>query len=154
MQVHVRAQDQEDLLFEALDHNADGRLDAQELEQLAERLRRLDASGDGQLTSDELPEGIAVAIGRGGVDNPNQLFAIRAAEVTPPMTDAPAWFRAMDTSGDGVISRREFLGSPEKFAQLDQNQNGFFEAAEIPAELKTPEETTTAEKPTEEQPVP
>jgi Ca2+-binding EF-hand superfamily protein len=154
VQVHVRAQDQEDLLFEALDHNADGRLDAQELEQLAERLRRLDASGDGQLTSDELPEGIAVAIGRGGVDNPNQLFAIRAAEITPPMTDAPAWFRAMDTSGDGVISRREFLGSPEKFAQLDQNQNGFFEASEIPTELKTPEDTTTAEKPTEEQPVP
>lgn len=140
-QVHSRVQDQEDALFQALDQNADDRLDARELETAAERLLSLDADQDGEITGDELPEGLAIVIARGSVENTNQLFAIGPVELRPVATNLPSWFAAMDTSRDGVISAREFLGSAEKFAELDKNQNGFFEPEEIPAAEPTTAET-------------
>lgn len=132
-QVHTRAQDQEDALFLALDENSDDRLDAQELETAAARLLKLDANADGKITGDELPAGLAIVTARGSIENANQLFAIGAVEQQAPAGNLPAWFMAMDTSRDGVISAREFLGTAEKFAALDTNQNGFFEQQEIPA---------------------
>lgn len=146
-QVHMRAQDQEDYLFLALDQNADGRLDAQELETAAARLQKLDANGDGKLIDDELPGGLAIVVARGSVENQNQLFAIGPVEAQTPPSGLPAWFTAMDTSRDGVISAREFLGTAEKFASLDKNGNGFFEPSEIPAtETKTEVVEPTEEK--------
>jgi Ca2+-binding EF-hand superfamily protein len=132
-QIHLRGQDQEDSLFLALDQNADERLDALELDQAAARLKALDASGDGNVSPDELTEGIAIVFARGSVENVNQLFALSPVDARSPAANLPSWFLAMDTSRDGVISVREFLGSPEKFAALDKNQNGFFEPSEIPA---------------------
>ncbi len=147
-QVHARASDQEDALYQALDQNADERLDAQELDQAAARLLSLDASGDGKITSDELSAGLAIVIARGSVENPNQLFVIGPVEARAPAGNLPTWFTAMDTSQDGVISAREFLGSAEKFAALDVNQNGFFEPSEIPAvETKTVESTAVEPAP-------
>lgn len=145
-QVHARAQDQEDALYQALDQNADDRLDARELETAAERLLTLDGNQDGQLTGDELPTGLAVVIARGSIENPNQLFAVSPVEVRPVATNLPSWFTAMDTSRDGVISAREFLGPAAKFAELDKNRNGFFEPEEIPPGLGG---TKPAEKPAE-----
>lgn len=142
-QVHLRAQDQEDALFLALDQNSDERLDAQELETAAARLLKLDANADGGITSDELPTGLALVVARGSIENANQLFAIAPVEQFAPQGDLPAWFRAMDTSRDGVISVREFLGTAEKFNELDQNQNGYFEPHEIPAATQAAE---TAER--------
>jgi hypothetical protein len=60
------------------------------------------------------------------------------------MSNLPAWFTAMDTSRDGVISAREFLGTAEQFAALDKNQNGFFEPNEIPP-TETPASNTSSE---------
>jgi len=37
----------------------------------------------------------------------------------------------MDANQDGAISRREFLGSPEQFAQLDKDGNGLLEVSEL-----------------------
>ena len=42
----------------------------------------------------------------------------------------PNWFQRMDANGDGDLSRREFLGSSDRFAELDANQDGFVDAAE------------------------
>ncbi len=132
-QVHARAQDQEDALFLALDQNNDDRLDARELESAADVLKQLDANADGKLTGDELPGAVAVIVARGSIENANQLFTFTTAEPPPPVGNLPAWFTAMDTSRDGVISAREFLGTAEQFAALDKNQNGLFEPSEIPA---------------------
>lgn len=150
-QVHTRAQDQEDALFLALDENSDNRLDARELETAAARLSQLDANADGKITGDELPVGLTIVTARGSIENANQLFAIGPAVQQTPGGNLPAWFIAMDTSRDGVISAREFLGAAEKFAALDKNQNGFFEPEEIPAvEIKQPaNEATPAEAPAE-----
>ncbi|WP_425615881.1 hypothetical protein NA78x_005813 [Anatilimnocola sp. NA78] len=157
VQVHARAQDQEDSLFLALDANADERLDPRELEGAAKRLKSLDANADRFITVDELPTEIALAFARGSIENAEQLFAVGPAEVRAPVGNLPPWFAAMDTSRDGVISSKEFLGSAQKFAALDKNQNGFFEPDEIPASASpTPEvapptpspatETETAER--------
>ncbi|QDU31314.1 transaldolase/EF-hand domain-containing protein [Anatilimnocola aggregata] len=132
VQVHARVQDQEDSLFLALDENADDRLDARELERAAARLQQLDANSDGAITVDELPEEIVIVIARGSIENQEQLFAVGPVETRAPSENLPSWFAAMDTSRDGVISAKEFLGSAEKFATLDRNQNGFFEPDEIP----------------------
>ena len=37
----------------------------------------------------------------------------------------------MDANQDGVISRREFVGSAEKFAELDKDGNGLLEVGEM-----------------------
>jgi hypothetical protein len=50
--------------------------------------------------------------------------------VRGPVEDAPRWFTSMDANSDGAISQREFLGSPEKFAELDADGNGLVELAE------------------------
>jgi len=39
----------------------------------------------------------------------------------------------MDANGDGAISSREFVGSPEKSAELDVEGNGLVELAEVTA---------------------
>jgi hypothetical protein len=36
----------------------------------------------------------------------------------------------MDRNGDGVVSRREFLGPPEVFRELDTDGDGVISAAE------------------------
>ena len=65
--------------------------------------------------------------------------------------EVPSWFTAMDTSRDGVISAREFLGTAEMFAALDKNGNGFFEPSEIPVtETKAEVIEPTSAEPAEE----
>src|SRR5262249_48001344 len=64
-QIHARATDTEDLLFHALDTNQDQRLDSLEIQHASQRLAELDANGDGNLTTDELPELITLVLARG-----------------------------------------------------------------------------------------
>jgi hypothetical protein len=39
----------------------------------------------------------------------------------------------MDRNGDGVVSRREFLGPPELFRKLDRDGDGVISPAEAAA---------------------
>jgi Ca2+-binding EF-hand superfamily protein len=131
-QIHARASDVEDTLFVALDADQDGRLTSHELTAAAERLAALDQDHDGLLIPNEVPQVIEIAIARGSVESPDATFA-KPAMQRQPNESAPRWFTAMDSNQDGVISRREFLGSSENFAALDKDANGLLSLAEAPS---------------------
>jgi Ca2+-binding EF-hand superfamily protein len=129
-QVHAKAGDRDDPLFAALDENGDDRLDGREIEAAADHLAPLDRDGNGQIGVDEIPASMFVAFARGSLENQDVLFAPPTIASRIPPAEAPRWFTSMDTSRDGLISQREFLGTPEQFASLDANQDGFVDAGE------------------------
>jgi Ca2+-binding EF-hand superfamily protein len=129
-QIHVRVSDAEDLLFVALDTSQDQRLDSREIQQAGERLAELDANHDGELMPDELPESITIVLARGSLESAEATFSLPPA-VEGEKQKAPTWFTAMDANQDGVISRREFLGTAEQFERLDRDTSGLLELAEI-----------------------
>jgi Ca2+-binding EF-hand superfamily protein len=131
-QIHTRVGDVEDLLFMALDTNNDQRLDSREIQHTAKRLAELDADGDGLLNAIELPETITIVLARGSIENADALFTPSMAALASNAEKAPRWFSSMDANRDGVISRREFLGTNDQFSQLDQNQSGLLELEEVP----------------------
>jgi Ca2+-binding EF-hand superfamily protein len=129
-QIHAKASDREDVLFAALDADRDERLDSREVEAAAQRLGALDKNSDGLVTGDELPELMVIGLARGSLENADATFTPPPVVVRGPAGDAPRWFTAMDANSDGAISRREFLGTAEKFAELDADANGLLELAE------------------------
>jgi Ca2+-binding EF-hand superfamily protein len=129
-QVHAKAGDRDDPLFAALDQNGDDRLDGREIAAAADRLSPLDRDGNGQIGVDEIPAAMFVGFARGSLENQDVLFAPPTIASRIPAAEAPRWFTSMDTSRDGLISQREFLGTPDQFASLDAYQDGFVDAAE------------------------
>lgn len=129
-QIHAKAGTRDDPLFAALDTNDDDRLDAREIAGAASALKRHDRNGDGAITPDEVPAALMLGLARGSLENADALFSPPAATPQGPAADAPRWFTAMDASGDGVISRREFLGTAEQFSALDQSGDDFLDLAE------------------------
>ncbi len=136
-QIHAKAGDREDVLFAVLDADRDERLDSREALAAAQRLQALDKNGDGQVTADELPELMVIALARGSLENADATFAPPPVIVRSPAGDAPRWFTAMDANSDGAISQREFLGPAAKFAELDKDGNGLLELAEATAGAPT-----------------
>jgi Ca2+-binding EF-hand superfamily protein len=124
----VRLTDTGRNLFAHLDTNGDGRLDAKELKAAAQQLTALD--GAREWTRSQIPYFAQVTVldGQVGISfGPLPLFTLppTAPVARPPLTKkGPAWFRAMDTNGDGYLSPAEFLGSAERFRQLDRNGDG------------------------------
>jgi Ca2+-binding EF-hand superfamily protein len=135
-QIRVMVHDQYDAVFGALDANADGRLGEREIDTCATQLLAKDSNQDEQIGADEVTYSMIVGFLRGEPAS-EQSFYIPPTAATP-LTDKPAstWFVRADFNRDGDISRREFLGSPEQFAQLDADGNGYVGAAEA-AEFKS-----------------
>lgn len=129
-QIHAKASDREDVLFAVLDADHDERLDLRELESAPERMGVLDRDGDGLISPDELPEVMTIGLARGNLENMDALFVPPPVVARGPAGDAPRWFTSMDANADGAISQREFIGSEDKFAELDANGNGLLEAPE------------------------
>jgi len=131
-QVRAMVHDQTDALFADLDTSADGRLGERELQDAPQRLLARDANGDGQLTPDELPVSMIVALLRSEPPGETTFYVPPAV---PPTAGAevPPWFRAADFNADGDLSRREFLGPPSAFDRLDANGDGYIDAAEAAA---------------------
>lgn len=124
-QIRARAADQEDALFTALDTNGDGRLTAREIYGAPSVLNQLDGNADGQLQSHEIPGTMTVGFVRGDANRDNALLVMPAVSRNDNGETVPAWFRGMDSNGDGDISPREFLGASDKFRQLDADGDGF-----------------------------
>jgi Ca2+-binding EF-hand superfamily protein len=117
--------------FAFLDSDGDGRLSYRE------QVAAVDLLG-GKMEVKGLPAQYSLSFGGpavktwGGVAIP----AVKRPATRPvDVSGAPAWFRAMDRNGDGVISPREFIGPPEIFRKLDTNGDGVIspeEAARAP----------------------
>jgi Ca2+-binding EF-hand superfamily protein len=132
-QIHAKASDREDALFAVLDADRDERLDPRELEAVSERLAALDRDGDGLVSPEDIPEAMVIGLARGSLENIDALFTPPPVIARGPAENAPRWFTTMDANSDGAISHREFLGSAEKFAELDADGNGLLELGEASA---------------------
>lgn len=137
-QIHAKAEDREDAFFLAIDENGDERLDGREIENAPARLKLFDKNGDGEIVGDEIPPAMVIGFARGSLQNVDALFVIPSLMARSPAKEVPRWFTLMDTSGDGVISRREFLGEQEQFEKLDANKDGFLDSTEVKAVDPTP----------------
>lgn len=131
-QIAVGAVDDGYPLFRLLDHNGDRRLSARERRSLQSQLNRLDLNHDGQISAEERPTAIRIAVTRG--PHAHELLAMPmsatyyAADAKPTESEtpkvAPAWFTDMDRNRDGDLSRAEFLGTSAQFAGMDRDGDG------------------------------
>jgi hypothetical protein len=138
-EIELMVHDQHDSVFDELDANGDGRLGTREMAEGSRRLARRDANGDGVVTADELPYSMTVSFSR-GMGSGDQFFVPPKAPSLASSEAGPEWFRSADFNADGDVSRREFLGKPERFVELDLNDDGFIDAEEaIKADLQYPD---------------
>jgi hypothetical protein len=124
--------DQSDAVFEELDQNADGRLGEREITAATSYLLARDANSDGALAASELRYSMIVAFLRGEAQQ-EQSFYVPPSVTMANTAEAPAWFVSADFNADGDISRREFVGSFERFAAVDANQDGYISRDEATA---------------------
>lgn len=131
VRIQLTVRNQDDPFFGALDTSGDGRLSPREVAQALATMKSLDTDGDGQLTRGEIPATVSLSFERGernamaAGNRPATMAAAPAAEAR-----GPKWFIAMDRNGDGDVGPAEFLGTPEQFARLDANRDGFLDADE------------------------
>ena len=99
--------------FDKLDANHDGVVTASEYVAAAvARFKEMDVSGTGRLTADEIA-------------NSPQAHE-RAERIAAHIA------KHLDTNGDGLVSKDEFLAAArQRFAKLDRNGDGFLSADEI-----------------------
>ncbi|MBL8798298.1 MAG: EF-hand domain-containing protein [Planctomycetia bacterium] len=120
--VSLSVADQSLGLFDLLDERRDDWLSLQELQTAWERLRGFDRNGDGRISRDEFPRQLRARLAPG---KPSSRPARPiTATTTTPTPRGPAWFQKMDRNGDGLVSRREFLGPEKLFGELDTNGDG------------------------------
>ena len=125
-------------LFELLDSDHDGKLSPRELRATWQRLAPWDRDRRGSVGRLELPSlhqalltfgpprGAGAAPSAGSPDG----FDAAALLPAPAPRRGPIWFRKMDRNGDGDVSPKEFLGTPEQFRALDADGDGLIDPDE------------------------
>ncbi|MFP6675801.1 MAG: hypothetical protein VB878_12040 [Pirellulaceae bacterium] len=132
-QVRSRAGEAGDALFTLLDGNDDGRLTTREIESAGARLAAFDRDNNG-LSVSEIPNVMLLGIVRGDPQSDDNSFQQGlVAPPSRPKSELPDWFLGMDRNDDLDLSRREFLGDDQQFAELDRNGDGFIAPDELDA---------------------
>lgn len=93
-------------IITALDANGDSEIDAKEIETAQAALRKLDKTGEGALTLDEMLPGGGPPPGVG------------------PQPPLPAVITALDTNGDGKLDANEITNAAAALRKLDKNGDG------------------------------
>lgn len=118
-------------ILPVIDPNEDGRFTIRERRGLIDSLLKFDKNLDGSLSSDETQATIRVCFGLGPLVH-RELIALR--QVNPksktPVVVGPDWFVRMDRNRDNDISRNEFPGKKEHFADLDTDRDALVSAQE------------------------
>ncbi|MGH7169423.1 MAG: hypothetical protein ACRELG_04000, partial [Gemmataceae bacterium] len=124
-------------LFDLVDANSDGRLGVRELRQMVKLVAQLDRDGDRRIRRGEIPHKYRVDVRRGpSLGNqfaPPQVIIRRMGmnnQSDLPDRAGPRWFQKMDRNHDGDVSRREFLGTDEKFHKIDRDGDGLISIEE------------------------
>jgi Ca2+-binding EF-hand superfamily protein len=127
-------------LWDLLDTNRDGQLGLREVRVAPALLASL-AGKDATLEPGGVPTAYQLVLGP-GMASLNRLSGDVLVELSPtgrlvypPATlgGGPLWFRKMDRNGDGDVSQREFLGTPEAFKKLDLDGDGLISRQEAEA---------------------
>ncbi len=118
--------------FEVLDADHDGRLSVREMRNAWDRLADAEAEKTGFLTLESPAKSVCITLSRGRTLDRGQALYLPANPPRP--TRGPSWFRKMDRNGDGDVSRREFIGSPEEFRKLDRDGDGLISVEEAEAD--------------------
>lgn len=118
-----------------LDANKDGVIDRSEAAKhprLAEKFDQLDSNKDGRLERSELRQGHAKRGGRGGKAGRGHAGMGHAGMGHGGV----ARYIALDTDGDGRISKLEADASPlaKRFADIDTNKDGYLMRSELQAD--------------------
>jgi Ca2+-binding EF-hand superfamily protein len=144
--ISVAAVDRGGWLLGLVDANSDSQLGLREMRTAAQRLKSADKNGDGQISADEVPSTVKLAVATGNyayqfLAEGRQMYAYGSGRVVlgngarpaSPASQGPDWFVRMDRNGDGDVTMREFLGTKEQFNKLDKNTDGFIERKEAEA---------------------
>lgn len=132
MQVFDRGQD----LFSLLDIDVNGILSPRELSTAADIIAVVDENGDGVLNGSEIPQRLMIELVRGADPPPDEARLTTghiAISTDEALSTGPLWFRKMDRNNDADLSPREFVGTPDKFRQIDADGNGLIDAEEAAA---------------------
>jgi Ca2+-binding EF-hand superfamily protein len=143
--------EQQQMRFQAMDENRDGRISRSEWRGSAQSFRRHDWNGDGVLSGDEVRAGAARQWGEEDDFDQTRRPEFRnwtergftnldrnrdnRIQRTEWFYDREGFVRA-DRNGDGLLTRAEFLGSDvdadreDRFEYLDVNNNGRIERSE------------------------
>ncbi len=123
----MRPHRQPPAFLKALDANADGVIDADEIANAAAALTALDKNGDGNLTPEELfgprPEGQAPADGQKArrPQGPPPGAGMGGSANRPP---APPVIAELDADHDGVVTAEELSAASDALKKLDKNADG------------------------------
>ena len=118
-------------LFEVLDQNADNRLDRREIAAAADSIGALIPTQADSLTQDQLTAAISIKFTPGLISRTLQQPSAPPNDARP--TQGPAWFESMDLDGSGQLDETEFLGTPNQFTTLDQNNDHLISRQEASA---------------------
>lgn len=132
MSCHVHMYDTGNGLFQAMDHNNDGRISARERRSSTASLRLLAKDAEPGLAKNEPARSYHIEFSRGAylLFGRGEKIATQSISFGTQVTVGPPWFSGSDRNNDGDLTWNEFLGHREDFHFLDLDQDGLIDPIE------------------------